>query len=55
MAEKLSLTKTKIKKQPLTVLRQIDTNPSALKFVVSRMLTKNAIEFKTSIKQQPLL
>jgi Fe-S cluster biogenesis protein NfuA len=37
---------TKTKKQPITVYGETTPNPSALKFVVSRMLTKNAVEFK---------
>ena len=36
----------KTTKQPITVYGETTPNPSALKFVVSRMLTKNAIEFK---------
>ena len=36
----------KTKKQPITVYGETTPNPSALKFVVSKMLTKNAIEFK---------
>ena len=36
----------KTKKQPVTVYGETTPNPSALKFVVSRMLTKNAVEFK---------
>ena len=36
----------KAKKQPLTVYGETTPNPSALKFVVSRMLTRTAIEFK---------
>ncbi|MFV8341732.1 NifU family protein [Flavobacterium sp. XS2P39] len=36
----------KIKKQPITVYGETTPNPAALKFVVSKMLTKNAIEFK---------
>ncbi|MES2544653.1 MAG: NifU family protein [Bacteroidota bacterium] len=35
------------KKQPVTVYGETTPNPAALKFVVSRMLTKNAIEFKS--------
>lgn len=35
------------KKQPITVYGETTPNPAALKFVVSRMLTKNAIEFKS--------
>ncbi|MBF6607379.1 MAG: NifU family protein [Flavobacterium sp.] len=34
------------KKQPITVYGETTPNPSALKFVVSRMLTKSAAEFK---------
>ncbi|MDR7209194.1 NifU family protein [Flavobacterium piscis] len=37
---------SKIKKQPITVYGETTPNPSALKFVVSRMLTKNAVEYK---------
>jgi Fe-S cluster biogenesis protein NfuA len=36
----------KIQKQPITVYGESTPNPAALKFVVSRMLTKTAIEFK---------
>jgi Fe-S cluster biogenesis protein NfuA len=36
----------KSKKQPITVYGESTPNPAALKFVVSRMLTKNSIEFK---------
>jgi len=36
----------KAKKQPITVYGETTPNPSALKFVVSRMLTRNAVEFK---------
>ncbi len=36
----------KTAKQPVTVYGETTPNPSALKFVVSRMLTKNAIEFR---------
>lgn len=37
---------TKSKKQPATVYGESTPNPSVLKFVVSRMLTKTAVEFK---------
>lgn len=37
---------TKIKKQPATVYGETTPNPAVLKFVVSKMLTKTAIEFK---------
>ena len=36
----------KLKKQPITVYGETTPNPAALKFVVSRMLTKTPIEFK---------
>ena len=36
----------KTQKQPITVYGESTPNPAALKFVVSRMLTKTAIEFK---------
>ncbi len=36
----------KTQKQPITVYGESTPNPSALKFVVSRMLTKTAVEFK---------
>jgi Fe-S cluster biogenesis protein NfuA len=36
----------KTKKQPITVYGETTPNPAALKFVVSRMLTKTAVEYK---------
>lgn len=44
------------KKQPITVYGETTPNPAALKFVVSRMLTKNAVEFKNidETKTSPL-
>lgn len=36
----------KVKKQPITVYGETTPNPSALKFVVSKMLTRIAVEFK---------
>jgi Fe-S cluster biogenesis protein NfuA len=36
----------KTKKQPVTVYGESTPNPAALKFVVNKILTKNAIEFK---------
>jgi NFU1 iron-sulfur cluster scaffold homolog, mitochondrial len=42
----MSESENKTKKQPITVYGETTPNPAALKFVVSRMLTKNAIEFK---------
>ena len=42
----IQIDENKSKIQPVTVYGETTPNPSALKFVVSRMLTKNAIEFK---------
>lgn len=42
----ITIEENKTKKLPITVYGESTPNPSALKFVVSRMLTKNAIEFK---------
>ena len=36
----------KAKKQPITVYGETTPNPAALKFVVSRMLTRNPVEYK---------
>ncbi|RZJ73995.1 NifU family protein [Flavobacterium sp.] len=41
------------KKQPITVYGEITPNPSALKFVVSRMLTKSSAEFKNIDEATP--
>jgi len=42
----ITLEENKTQKQPITVYGETTPNPAALKFVVSRMLTKTAIEFK---------
>ena len=42
----ITIEENKPKKQPITVYGETTPNPAALKFVVSRMLTKNSIEFK---------
>ena len=42
----ITVEENKSKKQPITVYGESTPNPAALKFVVSRMLTKNSIEFK---------
>ena len=42
----ITIDKNKENKQPVTVYGETTPNPSALKFVVSKMLTKTAIEFK---------
>jgi len=42
----ITANESKSKKQPATVYGETTPNPAVLKFVVSRMLTKTAIEFK---------
>jgi Fe-S cluster biogenesis protein NfuA len=42
----ITIDENKTKKQPITVYGESTPNPAALKFVVSRMLTKNPVEFK---------
>ncbi|WP_316634199.1 NifU family protein [uncultured Flavobacterium sp.] len=42
----IKVDETKTKKQPITVYGETTPNPAALKFVVSRMLTRNAVEYK---------
>jgi Fe-S cluster biogenesis protein NfuA len=42
----INVDENKPKKQPITVYGETTPNPAALKFVVSRMLTKNAVEYK---------
>ncbi|CAD0006127.1 MAG TPA: NifU family protein [Flavobacterium sp.] len=42
----INIDENKSKKQPITVYGETTPNPAALKFVVSRMLTKNAVEYK---------
>jgi Fe-S cluster biogenesis protein NfuA len=42
----IEASENKTHKQPVTVYGESTPNPAALKFVVSRMLTKNAVEFK---------
>jgi Fe-S cluster biogenesis protein NfuA len=51
--EILIIEENKTKKQPITVYGETTPNPAALKFVVSRMLTKNAIEFKNIDQTAP--
>jgi Fe-S cluster biogenesis protein NfuA len=43
----IAIDENKTKKQPITVYGETTPNPAALKFVVSRMLTKEPIEFKS--------
>lgn len=42
----ISVDENKSKKQPITVYGETTPNPAALKFVVSRMLTKTPVEYK---------
>ncbi|BFM43601.1 NifU family protein [Flavobacterium sp. CFS9] len=42
----IKVEETQTKKQPITVYGETTPNPAALKFVVSRMLTRNAVEYK---------
>ena len=42
----ITIDENKTKKKPVTVYGESTPNPAALKFVVSKMLTRNAIEFK---------
>ena len=42
----IKIDENKAKKQPITVYGETTPNPAALKFVVSRMLTRNAVEYK---------
>ena len=42
----IKVDETNTKKQPITVYGETTPNPAALKFVVSRMLTRNAVEYK---------
>lgn len=42
----INIDENKPKKQPITVYGETTPNPTALKFVVSRMLTRNAVEYK---------
>jgi Fe-S cluster biogenesis protein NfuA len=42
----ISVQENKTQKQSITVYGETTPNPAALKFVVSRMLTKNSVEFK---------
>lgn len=42
----IKIDENKAKKQPITVYGETTPNPAALKFVVSRMLTKNPVEYK---------
>jgi Fe-S cluster biogenesis protein NfuA len=49
----IEVEENKTKKQPITVYGETTPNPAALKFVVSRMLTKKGIEFKNIDQTAP--
>jgi Fe-S cluster biogenesis protein NfuA len=52
----INVDENKLKKQPITVYGETTPNPATLKFVISRMLTKNGVEFKNidETKASPL-
>jgi Fe-S cluster biogenesis protein NfuA len=49
----ITVDENKTKKQPITVYGESTPNPSALKFVVNKMITKNAVEFKNIDQSAP--
>ncbi|PVX45346.1 Fe-S cluster biogenesis protein NfuA [Flavobacterium sp. 103] len=49
----ITVDENKTKKQPVTVYGESTPNPSALKFVVNKMITKNAVEFKNIDQSAP--
>ncbi|MDR6844125.1 NifU family protein [Flavobacterium granuli] len=49
----ITIDENKTKKQPITVYGESTPNPAALKFVVNKMITKNAIEFKNIDQSAP--
>jgi len=49
----VTVDENRVKKQPISVYGEMTPNPSALKFVVSRMLTKQAVEFKNIDQTAP--
>ena len=49
----INVDENKTKKQPITVYGESTPNPSALKFVVNKMITKNAVEFKNIDQSAP--
>lgn len=49
----INIDENKPKKQPITVYGESTPNPSALKFVVNKMITKNAVEFKNIDQSTP--
>jgi Fe-S cluster biogenesis protein NfuA len=49
----ITVDENKTKKQPITVYGESTPNPAALKFVVNKMITKNAVEFKNIDQSAP--
>ena len=49
----IAIDENKTKKQPVTVYGESTPNPAALKFVVNKMITKNAVEFKNIDQSAP--
>jgi Fe-S cluster biogenesis protein NfuA len=49
----ITVDENKTKKQPVTVYGESTPNPAALKFVVNKMITKNAVEFKNIDQSAP--
>jgi len=49
----INIDENKPKKQPVTVYGESTPNPSALKFVVNKMITKSAVEFKNIDQSAP--
>jgi len=49
----LKADETKSQKQPITVYGETTPNPSTLKFVINKMVTKTAIEFKNIDETKP--
>ncbi|MBW4359591.1 NifU family protein [Flavobacterium taihuense] len=49
----ITVDENKTKKQPVTVYGESTPNPAALKFVINKMITKNAVEFKNIDQSAP--
>lgn len=49
----ITIDENKTKKQSITVYGESTPNPAALKFVINKMITKNAIEFKNIDQSAP--
>ncbi|OOG74655.1 NifU family protein [Flavobacterium sp. A45] len=49
----ITVDENKTKKKPITVYGESTPNPAALKFVINKMITKNAVEFKNIDQSAP--